>query len=68
MGGGLGLEPLLGRLIERDVPAGRIGTKIVNMMHNYLHDRRPGGNLKEFVSRHASEGLRVYLNEVGKEV
>jgi len=65
VGGGFGLEPSFGRLIEERVPAGELKYRIVFLLDNYLKKRNSSEGLREFCNRHTIEELKAYLNITG---
>ncbi|KYH39988.1 MAG: Sulfite reductase [Candidatus Bathyarchaeota archaeon B63] len=61
LGGGFGINPSFGRLIEDRVPAGEIKYKIASLFENYLRLREPQEGLREFCNRHTEDELRAFL-------
>jgi len=54
-------EQCLGRVIEKSVPAKDVKHKLRALLSNYLKNRKPTENLRQFCKRHTTEELRKYL-------
>ena len=59
VGGGSGKDQMLGREIERSIPADAVAARIETMLRTYLAQRRPGESLHAFTNRHGIEELRT---------
>jgi len=62
LGGGFGLKPRFGRLIEEKVPSQEIKHKIAMLLSNYSRKRIKAESLGEFCNRQTSEELKTYLD------
>jgi len=66
LGGGVGKNSSLGRIVEMKVPANRLKHKVEFLLRNYLKKRTQGESLREFCNRHTVEKLKSYLNSTGE--
>ncbi|MEM2790142.1 MAG: hypothetical protein QW236_07405, partial [Candidatus Bathyarchaeia archaeon] len=61
VGGGLGNNPSLGKLIAERVPAEKTKFMVASFIVNYLKRRKPGESMGEFCRRHRIEELKVFF-------
>jgi len=62
LGGGSGLKPRMGRLVERSVPANEVKYKIEALLSSYILKRESSEDLGEFCTRHTPAELKTMLN------
>jgi sulfite reductase beta subunit-like hemoprotein len=58
LGGGVGPNPSLGRIIERGIPSAQIKNKISILIDNYLENRKNSENFRDFCNRHSEIELK----------
>ncbi len=61
LGGGVGPEAKLGRVIERGIPHYQIVEKIDSIIGNYLKNKNDEEKFRDFCNRHSEEDLKNYL-------
>jgi len=61
LGGGVGPQPCLGRVIERGIPSSQIIKKISTLVNNYIKNRKDSENFRDFCNRHSEEELKNLL-------
>lgn len=66
LGGGFGTKTSIGRLVEADVPAYELVSKIELLLVNYFRKRKPFESLREFCNGCTIEELRSYMKQAGE--
>jgi sulfite reductase beta subunit-like hemoprotein len=61
LGGGVGPQACLGRVIERSIPSDQIIKKISTLIDNYVKNRKDSENFRFFCNRHTKEELKNLL-------
>ncbi|KKM72661.1 hypothetical protein LCGC14_1418250 [marine sediment metagenome] len=58
LGGGVGPEPSLGRIIERGISSSQIKKKISILLNYYIENRKNSENFRDFCNRYSEEELK----------
>lgn len=61
LGGGVGPNAILGRVIERSIPHNKINEKIASLINNYITIRQESERFRDFCNRFSEEELKNYL-------
>ncbi len=64
LGGGVGPQPSLGRIIERRIHSSEITKKISGLLNNYIENRKNSENFRDFCNRHSEEELKNLLSKL----